>query len=463
VTGLPASLDAGRGTNVYVTFDVASYATETAKLTLVDHKAWSPFVMNLQGYGFWISTNNGPMAGGGELIVTNGNLGSGADITQVTLGGRNAEIIDQGANWVRFIIPQQYYSGIKDISINSISQGSKTMRYCYYVNPPGVIDTVSPSVGSYTGGTQVTISGADLCNGDVSDITNVTLCGYAATDISINGKTQVICRTIAGDPSKGAVIIDTVSAGRAILYNAFSYEGPQFDLLGINGQVIANDAAPNYTNGTDFGYGVIGQTYTRTFSITNSGSVVLHINGLTTNGASADEFQVTACPSSVAGHTAEDLTVVYSPTSDVPKTASLVIYNDSLRNPYTVNLAGKSIQFSPVEGPFEGGTTVSLTNQTLIDQVGLVTNVLIGGTNATLTARSEDWIKFTAPEAPRVGPVDVVLQGTNDSYALTDIYEYKFEPVITNKVKIYAGFPGMCNLFGDARVYYYDFYSQWAW
>ena len=463
VAGLPGSLEAGGSTNFYVTFDVSDYATQAATLTLVDHRPWSPFVMNLQGCGYWISTNNGPMAGGGELIVTNGNLGSGADITQVKLGGRNAEILDQGANWVQFVIPAQYYSGLANIQITSISEGSKTMMDCYQVNPPGVIDTVSPSVGSYTGGTQVVISGADLCNGEGSDITNLTICGYAVTDISVNGKTQVVCRTTAGAPGIGAVIIDTISAGRAIAYNAYSYEGPQFNLRGINGVLIPNDAPPNLTNGTDYGYGVLGETYTRTFTITNSGSVILHITGLATNGVSADEFEVVSCPATVAGHTRADLTIAYTPASDVPKSASLLVYSDSLESPNTINLAGKSIMFSPVEGPFEGGTTISITNQTLIDQVGLVTNVMIGGTNATLTARGEDWITFMTPEAPAVGPVDVVLQGTNDSYTLIDLYKYNPEPIITNKVLVYAGFPGMCNLFGTARNFYYSSYDEWGW
>ncbi|NCD35359.1 MAG: choice-of-anchor D domain-containing protein, partial [Spartobacteria bacterium] len=58
---------------------------------------------------------------------------------------------------------------------------------------------VEPSTGSWTGGYQVTISGANLGNG--SDITNVTLAGVAVTNIASQSATQVVVWAGSGLPT----------------------------------------------------------------------------------------------------------------------------------------------------------------------------------------------------------------------------------------------------------------------
>ena len=55
---------------------------------------------DLNGDGFQISTNRGPYVGGNTIMITNGILGSGTDITNVTVCGVQVTILAQGTNWV---------------------------------------------------------------------------------------------------------------------------------------------------------------------------------------------------------------------------------------------------------------------------------------------------------------------------------------------------------------------------
>ena len=95
---------------------------------------------DLNGDGFQISTNRGPYAGGNEVLITNGVLGSGADITNVTVCGVRATILDQGVNWVRVRLGSGG-SGTGDVVIQSTSGGQTVMANAYTYNPVGMIGT----------------------------------------------------------------------------------------------------------------------------------------------------------------------------------------------------------------------------------------------------------------------------------------------------------------------------------
>lgn len=88
---------------------------------------------------YMLSANNGPYAGGNSITITNGTLGDGGDITNVTVGGIAATILDQGSNWVSFIIPGADSAGAKDIVIESTSVGETTFVDAYTYNPAGRI------------------------------------------------------------------------------------------------------------------------------------------------------------------------------------------------------------------------------------------------------------------------------------------------------------------------------------
>ncbi|MDD4735110.1 MAG: choice-of-anchor D domain-containing protein [Kiritimatiellae bacterium] len=403
--GLPASLEAGASTNFTVTFDVASYATETATLTLFDHKAWSPFVMNLSGFGFTISTNNGPGAGGNELTVTAGRLGDGADITQVTIADKNATILSQTTNSVTFTVPALSIFGFADIVISSVSEGTQTILDGYLVNPKPYISSVSPKVAEGAGVT-VTITGRNLCNGSLADLTNVTICGIAATDWAVNGTTQLVVKTGAGGNGKGNVVVDSISHGRGISYSSFTYGGAKMTVLWTNmGAVVSSGDTAVSKNGTDFGYVSAGRSGERIFTITNNGVMTMGISMVATSGTGAAYFKVVECPTQVAAGAKQTLRIAFS--SDVPRMAEaeLLFYNNTSNSPFRMNLLAEAITVSPMEGPESGGTTVTLSNMTFgslgtLESVNYFynSNPRVGA----ITAVGTNWLQFVTPDINNV-------------------------------------------------------------
>jgi len=85
---------------------------------------------------------------------------------------------------------------------------------------------VSPSSGSYTGGYTVMISGTNLCNGTIGDVTNVTLCSVTAAVTGVAGSTQIVVTAgQAAVGSLGNVAVYSTSFGITIKSNAFTYVG----------------------------------------------------------------------------------------------------------------------------------------------------------------------------------------------------------------------------------------------
>ncbi|NCC52371.1 MAG: choice-of-anchor D domain-containing protein, partial [Spartobacteria bacterium] len=408
VAGIPETLAVGESTNFTVTFDVASYATETATLTLYDHKAWSPFVMNLRGYGYVISPDNGPKAGGNTVTITNGTLGGGADITQVTVDGRNADILDQGVNWVSVVVPAQSSSGLKDIAISSVSVGTKTMRACYQVNPTPYISSVSPK-SAEGAGVSVTINGRDLGNGNLADLTNVTICGIAATGWSLSGTTQLVVQTGAGGEGKGNVIVDSLSHGRAISYNSFAYGGAKFGVVWTNtGGAAVSGGAPETKYGNDFGYVAAGRVGERMFAITNAGIMPVQISMVSTTGPGAAYFKVVECPTQVAANTKGTLQIAFSSDVPVNAEATLLFYHSSSNSPFRLNLLAEAITVSPMEGPYAGGTTITLSNMTF-GSLGTVQRFSFGTRIGSVVAQGTNWVQLLTTNSYTLGWTDGMI------------------------------------------------------
>ena len=102
-------------------------------------------------------------------------------------------------------------------------------------------DDVVPASGSWTGHYPVAINGLDLGNG--SDITNVMLCGVAAT-ISSQATDRVwVMASAALTPGLGDVVVQSTSYGTTVKSNGFTYNAPGLQVLGTNGSVVASGAA----------------------------------------------------------------------------------------------------------------------------------------------------------------------------------------------------------------------------
>lgn len=191
---------------------------------------------------------------------------------------------------------------------------------------------------------------------------SITTNGYNPSDfivtaipsptVSTNSSTTV---TVRFDPTALGTRIATISiAGNDPDDDPFIFtvEGngvePEIAVLGTNYTVITNGStAVSITNGTDFGdIDMSSGLKDHTFTITNSGTSLLNINSITTNGAHAADFIITAAPSStVDTGTNTTFTIQFNPSDLGARTTTVSIANDDAdEDPYVFTLTGAGVE-----------------------------------------------------------------------------------------------------------------------
>ncbi len=137
--GLPVMLEPRESCELAVTFAPGAGGVYGAQLSFENSNPdGNPYLLNLAGSGWQLAPSSGPFAGGTAVVLTNGTLGNGADITSVKVGESAAAITGQGANWVAFTTPAASASGAQDVIVQSASLGVATFAgaFSYNANPP---------------------------------------------------------------------------------------------------------------------------------------------------------------------------------------------------------------------------------------------------------------------------------------------------------------------------------------
>ncbi|NCC52975.1 MAG: choice-of-anchor D domain-containing protein, partial [Spartobacteria bacterium] len=149
---------------------------------------------------------------------------------------------------------------------------------------------------------------------------------------------------------------------------------PEIAVLGTNhALIVTGDITPTIADGTDFGeVRVFEGTSDHTFIVTNSGTTLLNITGLTTNGVDAPDFIVTVMPDAVVpAGTSTTFVVQINPSALGERTAIIHVLNDDADEPdyeFTVRGVGVEPEMAVLGTNLavilDGETTTSLTNGT---------------------------------------------------------------------------------------------------
>lgn len=123
---------------------------------------------------------------------------------------------------------------------------------------------------------------------------------------------------------------------------------PEMNVVGNGNTIMDGDNSPSTSDFTDFGdVAVSGGQVTRTFTVMNSGTGTLSLNGtpkVSIGGADAADFSVSAVPSGTIN--ANDSTIfqiTFDPSTAGTKSASISVANDdSDENPYNFNITGNA-------------------------------------------------------------------------------------------------------------------------
>jgi len=173
-----------------------------------------------------VSPSTGPTSGGTTFTIAGSGFVSGAT---VTVGGRPAgEVRVVDGTTITALAPLGPASGETPLLTQDVvvinpdgTRITKTGGFTYFV-PALTVSSLSPSLGSPSGGTDVTISGAGMNSAIVS---SVTFGGVAATNVRVID--AVTMRVTAPAHAAGAVnVAVTVGGATVTLANGYTYGTP---------------------------------------------------------------------------------------------------------------------------------------------------------------------------------------------------------------------------------------------
>jgi phosphatidylserine/phosphatidylglycerophosphate/cardiolipin synthase-like enzyme len=353
----------------------------------------------------------GSSFGGTIVTITGTNFANGATVSFGGVPATNVSVLSSTSISAR---APAHAIGPVDVVVANTDGGRGALANAFTYTgtttaPAPMINLISPETGAPSGGTTVTITGANFISG-----ATVMLGGVPATNVVVSNNGYTITAT-AGSSSEGTVNVtvtnpDNQSATRA---NCFKYTAPLAPptITSISPNTGASTGGTLLTiSGTNFNYGatvkldgVLATTITVVNNTTITARTVAH-------GAGAVDVVVT-------NYQGPSVTLTggftYNPPSSTAPTISSV---------------------SPNSGPTDGGATVTITGTRFVS--GATVN--FGGTAATnVNVTSATSITATTP-ARNPGTVSVtVTNPNNESATLNNAYTYVSSSTATDIV-LYA-------------------------
>jgi hypothetical protein len=161
-----------------------------------------------------LSPTSGSASGGAPVTISGSNFVSGAT---VTFGGTAATVTSITATTIAVTTPAHAAGTVSVVVTNPDGQSATLTNSFSYTTPGPTIKSVSPTSGSRSGGTIVTISGTNFVSGAV-----VTFGGSKATVESL-GSTSIRVRTSSHARGTVNVVVTNPSGQSATLTNGYTY------------------------------------------------------------------------------------------------------------------------------------------------------------------------------------------------------------------------------------------------
>lgn len=199
--------------------------------------------------------------------------------------------------------------------------------------------------------------------------------GTLPAGLTLNTATGVISGTptVAGSSS---VTVTATNAGgtSAPATLSFTITGPEINVQGNLTTIVDGDTTPTTTDWTDFGNVVLGNNFSRTFTIQNTGSAALTLSGVSPyvviSGANAGDFSVTVAPvtNSIAAAGSVTFTVRFLPTAVGLRTATVTINNnDGDEGVYDFAIQGTGTTSAASDLVYVAGSSPATISSTMND------------------------------------------------------------------------------------------------
>ncbi len=168
---------------------------------------------------FFSIPSSGLSVGGTSISISGSGFLNGATVSIGGLSCRNISVVS--ASLITCQTPAGNYGAKSIIVINPDAQSATLANgFSYIAGLAPVILSVSPSTGSATGSTPLSISGSNFLAGAL-----ITVGGTLCSSISVVSSTSVTCTTQGGSYGAKSVIVTNVDSQSFTLANSFTYTG----------------------------------------------------------------------------------------------------------------------------------------------------------------------------------------------------------------------------------------------
>jgi hypothetical protein len=308
-----------------------------------------------------LDPNSGPTAGGQTVTISGSDLTSG----QVTIGGNPVSALCT-ADACTFVTPA-HAAGAVSVVVTSAGGASNSLPYTYVAAPS--ISSVSPNSGPTSGGTPVTVRGANLAGATVK---------IGGTTVTANCSATT-CTFVTPAHAAGAVSVEASTAGG-------STSGP-FTYIG----------APSISSVSPSSGPTSGGTHVTVRGANFSGAKVT-IGGITVSA----NCSASTCTFVTPAHVAGAVSVVASTVGG------------STHGPFTyvtVTVLPRLIGITPDKGPSYGGTSVVVTGSGFAPGSGKTVITFDGVPATSVTCSSSTSCRAVTPIGLGTVPVQVTANG----------------------------------------------------
>src|SRR5437867_2702581 len=166
-----------------------------------------------------ISPSSGTSSGGTAVTVTGTGFAAGAT---VSLGGTAATNVTVVSSTSLTATTAAHAAGVVNVVVTNSDGQSGTLTGGYtYTNPAPTVSAISPSSGTSSGGTAVTVTGTGFAAG-----ATVSLVGTAATNVTVVSSTSLTATTAAHAAGAVDVVVTNSDGQSGTLTGGYTYTNP---------------------------------------------------------------------------------------------------------------------------------------------------------------------------------------------------------------------------------------------
>jgi hypothetical protein len=219
----------------------------------------------------------GPAGGGTGITITGANFVDGAT---VTLGGSPATGVTVSNSTTITATTPAHAVGTVDVVVVNPDYQTATLRNGFTFTtglPPPSVSSVYPNFGPPTGGTGITITGANFVNG-----ASVTLGGTAATGVTFVNSTTLTATTPAHATGSVNVAVQNPDTQAGTLTNGYFY-GPPTTTGGLFYPLTPCRVLDTRNANGPLGGPILAAGGTRTFVVTSTCGIPTNAKTLSAN------------------------------------------------------------------------------------------------------------------------------------------------------------------------------------